>query len=43
MKNVGKLYENYFNSYKSDYDTDDELTKDKKKKYDYKQFEIEIK
>ena len=32
MKNVGKLYENYYNAYKSDFDTDDELTEDKKKK-----------
>ena len=41
MKNVDELYKNYFNSYKSDYDTDDELTEDKKKKYDYKQFELD--
>ena len=38
MKNVNELYKNYYNSYKSDYDTDDELTENKKKKYDYKQF-----
>ena len=25
MKNVDKLYKNYYNAYKSDYDTDDEL------------------
>ena len=37
MKNVDKLYKKYYNVYKSDYDNDDELTKD----YDYKQFEIE--
>ena len=30
MKNVDKLYKNYFNSYKSDYDTDNELKDDKK-------------
>ena len=40
MKNVDELYKNYFNSYKSDYDTDDELTEDKKKKFDYKQFAL---
>ena len=38
MKNVNELYKNYYNSYKSDYDTDDELTENKKKKYDYEQF-----
>ena len=43
MKNVDELYQNYFNAYKSDYDTDDELPEDKKKKYDYKQFDIEDK
>ena len=43
MKNVDELYENYFNAYKSDYDTDDQLKEDKKKKFDYKQFEIDDK
>ena len=43
MKNVDELYQNYFNAYKSDYDTDDELPEDKKKNYDYKQFDIEDK
>ena len=43
MKNVNELYKNYFNAYKCDYDTDDELTEDKKKKYDYKQLEIDDK
>ena len=38
MKNVNELYKNYYNAYKSDYDTDDELTENKKKKYDYEQF-----
>ena len=38
MKNVNELYKNQYNSYKSDYDTDDELTENKKKKYDYEQF-----
>ena len=41
MKNVDELYEKYYNAYKSDYDTDDELKKDKKKKFDYKQFELD--
>ena len=30
----------YYNAYKSDHDTDDELKEDKKKKFDYKQFEL---
>ena len=41
MKNVGELYENYYNAYKSDFDTDDELTEDKKKKFNHKQFELD--
>ena len=40
MKNVAKLYEKYYNAYKNDYDNDDELSKGKKKKSDYKQFEL---
>ena len=40
MKNVDKLYEKYYNAYKNDYDNDDELSKGKKKKFDYKQFEL---
>ena len=40
MKNVDNLYEKYYNVYKSDYDTNDELTKNKKEKYDNKQFEL---
>ena len=43
MKNVDKLYKNYYNAYKSDYDTDDELKEYKKKKFDYKQFELDNK
>ena len=40
MKNVDELYKKYHNAYKSDYDTDDELKKDKKKKFDCKHFEL---
>ena len=40
MKNVGELYEKYYNAYKNDYDNDDELSEVKKKKIDYKQFEL---
>ena len=32
MKNVDELYKKYYNAYKSDYDTDDELKEVKKKK-----------
>ena len=31
MKNVDELYKNYYNDYKSDFDTNNELTEDKKK------------
>ena len=31
MKNVDKIYKNYYNAYRSDYDTDDELKEDKRK------------
>ena len=41
MKNVGELYENYYNAYKNDFDTDDELTEGKKKKFNHKQFELD--
>ena len=42
MKNVGELYKNYYNAYKSDFDTDDELTEEgKKKKFNQKQFELD--
>ena len=41
MKNVDELYKNYYNAYKSDFDTDDELTEDKKKRFNYKQFELD--
>ena len=40
MKNSDKLYEKYYNAYKNDYDADDELSEAKKKKFDYKQFEL---
>ena len=30
MKNVDELYKKYYNAYKSDYDTDDELNEAKK-------------
>ena len=39
MKNVDELYEKYHNAYKKDYDPD-ELSKTKKKKFDYRQFEL---
>ena len=39
MKNVDELYEKYYNGYKNDYDAD-ELSEAKKKKSDYKQFEL---
>ena len=40
MKNVDKLYEKYYNAYKNYYDNDDELNEAKKKKFDYRQFEL---
>ena len=40
MKNVDEFYKSYFNVYKGDYDSDDELTKDRKKNLDYKQLEL---
>ena len=39
MKNVDELYKKYYNAYKNDYDSDDELSEGKKKKIGYKQFE----
>ena len=33
MKNVDKLYKNYYNAYKSDSDTDYDLAENKKKKF----------
>ena len=40
MKNIDELYKKYYNAYKSDYDTDDELKGAKKKNFDHKQFEL---
>ena len=40
MKNVNKIYENYYDASKSDYDNDDELNEAKKKKIGYKKFEL---
>ena len=40
MKNLEELYEKYYDAYKNNYDTDDELHEAKKKKFDYKQFEF---
>ena len=38
MKNVEELYRKYYNAYKSDYDSVDELNEAKNKAFDYKQF-----
>ena len=40
MKNVDKLYDKYYNAYKNYYDNDDESNEAKKKKFDYRQFEL---
>ena len=40
MNNVDELYKKYYNACKNDYDNDDELKEAKKKKADYKQFEL---
>ena len=40
MKNIDELYEKCYDAYKNDYETDDELNKDKKKKFDNKQFKL---
>ena len=39
MKNIDELYENNYNAYKNDYDSH-ELSEAKKKKIDYRQFEL---
>ena len=40
MKNVEELYGKYYNAYKSDYDSEDELSEAKEKTVNYKQFEL---
>ena len=40
MKNVDELYKKYYDAYKNDYDSDNELSEGKKKKFDCKQFEL---
>ena len=41
MKNIDDLYKNYYSVYKSDSDTDNELTENKNKQFNYKQFELD--
>ena len=40
MKNVDEIYKKQYNAYKSGYDTDDEPNETKKKRVDYKKFEL---
>ena len=40
MKDVDELCKKYYNAYKNDYDSDNELKMVKMKKFDYKQFEL---
>ena len=40
MKYVAERYKKYYNFYENDFDNDDELSEAKKKKFDYKQFEL---
>ena len=40
MKNLEEVYEKYYDAYKNNYDTDDELNAAKKKKFEYKQFQF---
>ena len=40
MKNVHELYEKYYNAHKNDYEKDDGLDEGKKKKFDYRQFQL---
>ena len=40
MKNVDEFYEKYYNAYKNDYGNDDELSEDKKNKFNYRKFEL---
>ena len=39
-KNVDELYKKYYDAYKNDYDTVDDINEAKKKKFNYKQFEL---
>ena len=40
MENVDELYKKFYNDYENDFDNDDALHEGKKKKFDYKQFEL---
>ena len=40
VKNVDKPYKNYYNDYKSDFNTNDALAENKKKKFNCKQFQL---
>ena len=40
IKNVDELYEKYYNAYKNDYDTDNEINEAKKKEFDHRQFKL---
>ena len=40
MKNVDELHEKYYDVYKDDYDTNDELNQAKKKGFDYTKFKV---
>ena len=40
MENVDELYKKFYNDYENDFDKDDALHEGKKKKFDYKQFEL---
>ena len=40
MKKVDEIFQKYYNTYKNDYDNDDELSEGKKKKFDYNHFAL---
>ena len=40
MKNVDELYKKYYNSYKNNYDADDQLNEAKTKEFHYRKFEL---
>ena len=40
MKTVDELYKKYYNDCKNDFNNDDDLSEGKKKKFDYRQFEL---